>query len=546
MLTLLSLIFSMSVQSTLADSGADFLLNSVQQPTQNSNVDKSQSSEIVNGQSHLKSAAKLKLEDPFVMRLFSDWQTAGQLSFELNAWTQKVLSGDYENAAHLLTAIEKGAPVSFLSQIELTKVYLLWKLNLHQTFFNEWMNVLSKYKNYDSKLVVALGQTISPGFDQWLLEEAVLMTPQQGLFIESLDQSKGIEILFLKAWSSLRKGKAGEAYLSLLPPKSPLAIPLSQTVALAYAKNNQIREAAKILKTYLEPALFEKGSPEELASHYINIARLLYQAGSLDGAEQFYEKIPNKSIYFLSAREELIWVLLRKNDIAKLRGEVKSLEYSLYSGRFAPEVSLVRAISNLKLCYYNEVEKDFSQFLTQNKVWAKKISQNMDLATPELPEAQDFFTKQAILAKDQLEDEIEQIDLLAQKSITAVLPSVGPQSHWLQFKNEMYLTKDFAQKTLVKELKRQWSNHYYALKEAIRKMQFVKVELLSQVRMLSKYQSEGKVLDVIQTQQAAPAKPEVNNEIGELAFKYDGVLWPDEIFKLKSAAQAKCLMVKAN
>src|SRR5699024_6961811 len=120
--------------------------------------------------------------------------------------------------------------------------------------------------------------------------------------------------------------------------------------------------AGAVLKRDLEPTLDMNGDPKALASHYLQVARLLYQAGALDAAESFYTRIPNGTPQYLEAREELTWVWLRKGDVAKLRGELVTLGSRVFDDQFQPEVHLVRAISNLKLCYYDEVEQDFRVF----------------------------------------------------------------------------------------------------------------------------------------------------------------------------------------
>src|SRR3989440_6028979 len=51
-------------------------------------------------------------------------------------------------------------------------------------------------------------------------------------------------------------------------------------------------------------SLKAKGDPKLLAEHSIEVARLLYQAGALDGAERYYEKIPTGVSSYYASREE--------------------------------------------------------------------------------------------------------------------------------------------------------------------------------------------------------------------------------------------------
>ena len=83
------------------------------------------------------------------------------------------------------------------------------------------------------------------------------------------------------------------------------------------------------------------------------------------------------------------------------------------------------------------------------------------------------------------------------------------------------------------------------LVEAIRKMRFVKVEYMSQVRQLSVTTggSASAVGAAVTAQNALPplAAKVVANEPGQLTFPVDNEVWSDEMFKMRSAAQAQCL-----
>ncbi len=78
------------------------------------------------------------------------------------------------------------------------------------------------------------------------------------------------------------------------------------------------------------------------------------------------------------------------------------------------------------------------------------------------------------------------------------------------------------------------------LKEAIRKMQFVKIELMTQVRSLS---SEATPVNLPPQPQRLSAAAELK-EKGDQTFPFDGVGWADELFHLRSTAQARCLAAK--
>jgi len=78
-------------------------------------------------------------------------------------------------------------------------------------------------------------------------------------------------------------------------------------------------------------------------------------------------------------------------------------------------------------------------------------------------------------------------------------------------------------------------------------MQFVKVELLSQVSELAAM-NEGKG-DAIQTSASAASNTvvvsnEQKNQMareGDMVFPFDGTLWADEMFKLKAISKGRCI-----
>ncbi len=486
---------------------------------------------------------ELKLSDPFLAQLYSKWQSQKDLPYEANQWVLKILKGEHAAAAHLWSTLQPKLG-SFETTGHTAYIYLLWKLGVAQTFFDEWMGQLANPSFRDSPEANSLALTIGTQLDAWLLNEAIWVTPEQSKVIDALPKGTAPVYAALRAWAGLRKGVAAKEALGGLTPGSALKMPLAQTVALGLARQKDIPGAAKILKAHLEPAIEAKGDPAALSSHYLQIARLLYQTGSLEGAQVFYEKIPNKTPEYLTAREELTWVRLRMGNTEKLRGDLTTLSSKVFNEQYSPEVYLVRSIGNLKLCFYDMVQNDFDAFLKDNKVWAKRISDALAAQNPPAPRVKDFFSKLSDTAVGRREAEMARLNALGEESIAATLPAVGWQVHWQKAKDRAAVQIDTVKKRQADEYRRQWKNDKAILTEAIRKMQFVKVELLSQLRMAALQSG-----DAIQTSAAAPARDsgagvapaKITVEDGAVAFPFDGVMWPDEMFRLRSAAQSRCL-----
>ncbi|MBY0370737.1 hypothetical protein K2X33_08625 [bacterium] len=517
-----------------ASTGADALLDSVG----GAPVQTTQSTSVVSSE----------LSDPFLVQFFSHVQVERDLPYEIRLWAQKLLKKDYAGAAHLWTAIQKHLPGKFEAAARTGYLYALWNLKVPQTFLDQWVDSLSRKSFQDSPLSLALDQTIQPGFDAWLFENAPVITPEQAKTLASISLARGNHFASLRAWGALRAGEAASPVLEILPADHPLKVPLANTVALALARKGDLRTAGAVLKQHLEPAIDSRKDVDGLSKHYLQVARLLYQAGSLDGAAEFYQRVPDGAPDFLKAREELAWVWLRQGNTAKTRGELKTLRGDLFKDRFAPDVYVVRAISNLKLCYYGEVEKELNAFVQSNQEWAKKIEEALKSEDPKDFE-EDFFSKAAKRSVASREAEAQLLEALATQSITATLPAVGPQQHWEQARVRSLVALEAAKKHASEEVRRHWKDRKTILAEAIRKMQFVKVELFSQVRTLAKQEpsaaSTNASVSALEKDTAGRLKDLARKDLqkaseGDLVFPFDGVIWPDELFHLTSVAQSRC------
>ena len=300
--------------------------------------------------------------------------------------------------------------------------------------------------------------------------------------------------------------------------------------------------AAKILKLQ-EQVIETIHDPLLLAQHYLTVARVLYQAGQPKNAIMYYEKVPNTSPSYVSAQEEMSWALLRMGETSQLRGQLATLTSGVFKSRFAPEVYLVRAISNLKMCFYDAVQKDFEDFTRINGDWAKKIETALATQYPATPPDLDYFSTLSLNSVNGMTAEKQRLAQLEHESITATLPAVGPQKHWRDAQKDLDGTLSFARQVEAAEFHRQWSNDRVMLIDAVRKMRFVKVEYLSQVRKFSDTADNTKLDKKNMVADTGAVVPEGNlkKEDDQLTFPVDKVFWPDEMFKLRSTAQSRCL-----
>jgi hypothetical protein len=514
--------------NTFAVGGADILLNNVAPPTESesSNNAKTSPQMVYEG---------FKLNDPMSIQLFTDWRSAGKLSYEVNAWFLGLLQGKYEKSAHLLSVVRNQMPPKLEMQLRATEVYLYQKLGLNQKFFNSFVEFLSDKNAMKSRIGLTLWTFVDQLSENFFKTKYIYINPSQREIISSHENQNTPFFTHVKSVLLLRKGEKALQTMINLKPGHPLRIPLAKTVVLDLARQNRLGEAGSILKKYVEPEIKKINDPYVLGEYYINLARLLYQAGALDAAAGFYMKVPDRHPLFVQARAELMWTYLRTNKTAKLRGQIKSLGSTLFSKYFIPEIYVVRSISNLKLCQYSAVEKDFNNFITSSKKWASKIRTNLKTDDPTWSEHKDFYMGWADNRIVALGLEIDELKRLGERSIKAALPAVGVQPHWNKSLKSLSHSLAEAKKKRVVEYKRLWKNRETILAEAIKKMKFVKIEALTQVQDIAYKKKElGQGIKATN----ALSKSEVNDK---LVFPYDGVFWPDEVLNLRSEAKSFCL-----
>ena len=528
-------VLSLSANAQTSSSGADALLNSLGTSVTNTATPTTVNASI---------QSEIHLDNPVARQLFNEWSNQKGLTYEVNAWVQQFLGGKFETFAHLKTAmnaaVENRSP-SFQNSIQAAYLYSLYRLNLSQSFISDWLMNMEKDSFVASPASVALDESLMSGeakdasFDQWLIAKKIQLTAAQEALVKKIGPARHPSWLVFNAFVLQRKGILAEEVLSKLAINSPFRPKLAMTVALAYARKSDLGNAGKTLKVYYEPWMNQSKDAVANSRYSLEIARLLYQAGSLDGAIQYYQKVPKGSSDFITAREELSWCWLRQGNLEQLRGNLATLNSSILSDQFRPESALVKSISDLKMCNYSEVEKDFTAFVKKNKDWAKKIElaiQNPESATPRVIDDYSQFFVDSVKAQNV---EIAALEELANRSVSAALPAVGQQKHWLTAIQGLKLTLETTKKRQTEEFRRQWKSDQAILQAAIRKMQFVKVELLSQVSQIEAITSK----EPTSNESIKSAKAKINEQ-GDQSFPFDGVVWPDELFKLRAVSNGQC------
>ena len=517
--------FSDSLSAETEGLGADILMQSSKQREQNKGTSEKWGMGM-----------PVKLNNPLLTHFYTQWNKIEKENFHQNQWARLVFEQQWKKAAHLWSVIKQSVDNDFSVTAKSAYIFSLWKLNLGQTFWNEWFEMLRVKELRHSKAFIALNLSIQEEFHQRFYDWGIEIEINQAEFLFSRITDINPIYDTIRAHLLLRRvpgyAQYAEDFLLRLPATHPYYVPLVKTLALHFARKGHLGKAGSILKK-IEVNILKSTDFEVIAFYHLQIARLLYQSGNLEAAKKFYEKIPKGSENFLTAREELAWIFLQMGKFGILRGELKTFRTNIWKDKFLPEIHLVSAIGNLKLCFYGEVKRDISLFLKENRRWATRIEEELKKATSVKPKQQDFYIAMAEKNLFQRLEEHKALDNFAKESLTAALPAVGVQPHWTAAKKEIELSIERARKRKVAEYRRVWRSYRFILQEAIRKMQFVKVELMSQVFRLARHRPNKKLKGNIKTKLIASRN--------SITFPFDGVIWPDEMFNLQSLTKGECL-----
>lgn len=458
---------------------------------------------------------QLSLDNPFVIQLFSSWKALGPLDFSTNEWVELILNKDHEKALTLLPTI-KDPKLKAIKQA--SELFLLYKIGATQTFLNQWIEVASSTNFLQTEFGIALDQIVGEKSTQLILENGFFISNEIGLKLKKIETTPSKLNYSLQALKALRTRENAVAWIGKLDESDPLRMPLAQTALLFYAQEGKLGASGKIIKDVVEPILNKSSNEEELSLYFMTLGRLLYQAGALGEAKKYFNLIPETSSYFLKAKTEALWVHLKEKDYSRTKGELATLELSMFNDKFYPEAYLISAMANVILCQFVESKNAINRFIDVNKKWAIEIEKN--LKDPKaLPVSQNFILSHLERTK---------VSLLNEKK---VLELASYDSRYKDRIDGIVVDIDTLLKT---EIASQWSNRKKMLESALYKMKFVKIELISRMRAV---EMNMKIAgsDEVRMQNAAPVR---NNQ---LSFPSDGTLWGDELFNMSASVINKCI-----
>jgi hypothetical protein len=270
---------------------------------------------------------------------------------------------------------------------------------------------------------------------------------------------------------------------------------LVRTLASHYFSKGDLKKAEDVLKKNKNDKLYW--------------GRLSYQAGDYKTAAKNFESISKDSPDFIRGLEELAWARLMMGDLGALRGLLAHLNSELVPLEERLEGRVLSAIGYLKNCQYDDVKREIELFQKEMLPLVKRLD-SADRKTKEASAIRsDFYTRQA----------------------AQIVESAGTGAKLNQ-----------AKKILAQENTRSWKNLKELSAEAILKMRFVRMELLSQLQMLEKAKTKQDIL--AKNNQVADAgsgqEALAKAGSGKMVFPVKGDVWVDELFNVRALTATEC------
>ncbi|MGE4232953.1 MAG: hypothetical protein AB7F43_06440 [Bacteriovoracia bacterium] len=134
---------------------------------------------------------------------------------------------------------------------------------------------------------------------------------------------------------------------------------LGQTDSAIYAFSYCARNSS----SYRSKLHAFRREPEDLKARCTaSLARVYYQKGDHDQAEQTWDDIPKESFVWTDILFEQAWNAYARKDYNRALGKLVTYRSPLLKFVFNPEVDVLRAQSYLMLCRYSDVEKVTIEF----------------------------------------------------------------------------------------------------------------------------------------------------------------------------------------
>lgn len=166
-------------------------------------------------------------------------------------------------------------------------------------------------------------------------------------------------------------------------PRYPSALFLRGTANLILNNIDQGIGDFKTCAKYAEKSAYSRGQTKQEARELKNrcvagVARGYYQAKNYNEAESWYDQVEIQSMVWPQVQYERAWTAIARGDYNRALGRLVSYKAPGLSWFHDSEVEMLRSISYLQMCIYEDVEKESQNFMNRYTKVGQEIKALLD------------------------------------------------------------------------------------------------------------------------------------------------------------------------
>jgi hypothetical protein len=169
------LVLSLTATSVFANTGTELLLK--QKNTLNLKTNYSKVKQAIN------------LDDTFLVQAYGAMRALRVGDIGIQDYFDAIFNKDFKAAINLYSNLKTNNKEEE-RLLTASRLYVLWKLKLNQSFFNAWLEESNNYDFLNSELGVALDQIISVNPSNWLLTKSIFISKAQLKLVDNIAKSE--------------------------------------------------------------------------------------------------------------------------------------------------------------------------------------------------------------------------------------------------------------------------------------------------------------------------------------------------------------------
>lgn len=197
----------------------------------------------------------------------------------------------------------------------------------------------------------------------------------------------------------------------------PSALFLKGSSQLMLGRVNQGIDDFKLCATLMDSAVYQKvltkDEVKELRNRCVaGVARGYYQSRDYQSADDWYDKIDMDSFVWPQVQYERAWSAVARGDYNRALGRLVTYKSPALSWFHESEVEMLRAVSFLQMCIYDEVERESGIFANRYNAAGRQIRDLLEkTADGSVRSLVTLFSRgiEAVKAKPQSEDPVNQV-----------------------------------------------------------------------------------------------------------------------------------------